>query len=190
MDVRWITSIFHTVYLITVKAVKLASASILCKINFCNDVMYWDPESVLKTRPKELSSGTIWLKEFNVHIIIFYWNVVYNTKAPLIILRTSIKQSRHDMLNRQNLLLFDKEIFGNTCRHTVHNNVFSTWNKLMILASSLEGAAIWKWGLKEWNVFIMRLRVYINYVVTPVVSLFANSNNCLGVRICSEVSAS
>ena len=43
---------------------------------------------------------------------------------------------------------------------TVHNNVFFTWNKLMILASSLEVAAIWKPGLNEWNTFLNRLRVY------------------------------
>ena len=43
----------------------------------------------------------------------------------------------------------------------------------MILASSLEGAAIRKPGLKEWKVFLNRLGVYIKHVVTPVISLFA-----------------
>ena len=70
------------------------------------------------------------------------------------------------------------KIFGSTSRHTVHNNVFSTWKKLMILASSLEGAAIWKPELKGWNVFLNRLGVYIKYIVTPGISLFANSKNC------------
>ena len=60
----------------------------------------------------------------------------------------------------------------------------------MILTSSFEGAAIEKPGLKEWNIALNRLGVYIKYFVTPVISMFANSNNCLGVRICSEVSGS
>ena len=125
------TQLFYTVHLVTVKAVKLTSASIRWRIYFCNDIVHWDPASVLKTRPKELGSRTIWLKEFIVHIIISYWSLVWNTKVPLIIMRTSVEQSRHGVLNRENLL--DKKIFGSTSRYTVHNNVFSTCNKLMIL---------------------------------------------------------
>ena len=135
LSCKWMTNkstqLFYTVHLVTVKAVKLTSASIRWRIYFCNDIVHWDPASVLKTRPKELGSRTIWLKEFIVHIIISYWSLVWNTKVPLIIMRTSVEQSRHGVLNRENLL--DKKIFGSTSRYTVHNNVFSTWNKLMIL---------------------------------------------------------
>ena len=73
---------FYKVHLITVKAVKLTSAFILWRIYFCNDIMYWNPASAPKTRPKELGYRSICLNEFNVHIIIFYWNVVCNGKVP------------------------------------------------------------------------------------------------------------
>ena len=82
--------LFYTIHLITVKAVKLISASIWWRIYFCNDIMYWNPATFLKTRSRELGSRTIWLKEFNVLIIIFYWNVVCNIKVPIITRRTSI----------------------------------------------------------------------------------------------------
>ena len=55
----------------------------------------------------------------------------------------------------------------------------------MILVSSLEGAAIQKLGLKEWNVFLLVLWIYKEFLA-PVVSLFANSKNYLGFPISSE----
>ena len=43
---------------------------------------YWDAASVLQNRPEEVGSRTIWVKEFYVHIRIFYQNIVYNTNVP------------------------------------------------------------------------------------------------------------
>ena len=91
MDLKQITSIFYTVHLITVKAVKLTSASKWWRIYFCNNIIYWDPAGVLKTRPKELGSRTVWLKEFNVNIIIFYWIVVLRAMG----IGGGIQQCRH-----------------------------------------------------------------------------------------------
>ena len=86
-------------------------------------------------------------------------------------------------------LLLDKQICHSTSRPRVHNNVFSTWNKLIILATSLEDAAICEPGLKN-GTFSLTHCEFTKYVVTSVISLFANSSNFLGVGICSEVSAS
>ena len=75
---RWMSSrspqVLYLFHLIAVKAVKLTSTSRWCKIYFCNDIMYWDP--TLSTRPKELCSRTIYVEELNVHIKIFYQNIV------------------------------------------------------------------------------------------------------------------
>ena len=143
--------------------------------------------NVLRTRPRELGR-TIWLKEFNVQIIIFYWNVFCNTTVPFI-KKTSIKRSRHDVLHRQNIFLLDNQFFESTSWHTVHNNVFSTWNKLMILASSLEGAAIWKPAFKKWNVF---LNIFGAYKLCCGTSNFTlcKFKQLTGARICYEVSSS
>ena len=73
--------------------------------------------------------------------------------------------------------------------HTVHYNVFSTWNKLMILVISLEGTAIWKPGLKEWNVFLNELLVYkeccntSNFTVCKFKHLFRSQNFSRGINL-------
>ena len=85
-----------------IKAVKSTCAYRWWRIYFYNDIMHCDAASVLKTRPKELGSRTIWVREFNVHITMFYRNIVCNNKVPFIIIRTSIKWSRLAVLSRQN----------------------------------------------------------------------------------------
>ena len=91
--------VLYTFHLITVKVVKLTSASRWWRIYFCNDIMDWDPANVLSTRLKELGRRIIWVKKFNVRVTIFYWNIVCNSKVPFIILRTSMKRFRRDVLN-------------------------------------------------------------------------------------------
>ena len=66
------------------------------------------------------------MKDFNVRMTIFYQNIVFNGKVPLIITRTSIKQSKHDVLNRQNIFfLLDK--FLETVPETQFITMFSPW---------------------------------------------------------------
>ena len=76
---------------------------------------------------------------------------------------------------QNNFFLLDKRIFRSTSRHAVHNNVFSTWNKLINLKTWTQGMECYT----DWKLTMS--------VVAPVISLLANSNNSLGVRICSQI---
>ena len=143
--------------------------------------MYWDPANVLKTRPKELGSRTIWLKQFNVHIIIFYWNVLCNTKVSLII-KTSIvcsidKTTSFWWISKFLQVPPDSQLITifslpgiNSWFLRVHLNVLQFEN-----LDSKNGT----FPSTDWE--------FIKYVVTTAISVFANSNYCKLARTANLV---
>ena len=168
--------LLYVFHLIAVKVVKSSSADagyIFVMISF---VGIQQVSSRLGL--KNWAAGPfIWVDEFNVFITIFYESTVYNTKVPLII-RTNIKQSGHDVLNRKNVSFCWITKFLETPPETQFIKMFSPPGVHLML-QQLE-------NLASKNGIFSTTDCELN-IVTPLISLFANSGNYLGVRISSEI---
>ena len=120
-----------------------------------------------------MGNRTIWVKEFNVHITIFYCYIVYNSRVPLIVLRTSIKWSRHDVLNRKYTFFLLESKFLKATPDTQFITIFSPLGITHYSSKfpwSCCNLKTWTQGMEMFS--LLMDCVFTKNVVTAVILLF------------------